>query len=196
MATTSLIMQIIAKTHLRLGLLSHLFCFAMFTVLFKIIKTPVTGWISRPHFTGVTAAQLQCHLSNINVIQESDRYFCNTRCCTNCNSLFPRGILVVPSQETIRQINADVSLQRKQRKLNIIDDCSSSNVPTWIVYGTIWSIIHCIPHRIRSLMYLIELTEFDFTKTYLSMYKWDCKLIQLLQYWRLYGTGLCWIKQL
>ena len=41
----------------------------LFSEFFSIIKTHVTYWISRLYLTGVAAAQLRWHLSNINVIR-------------------------------------------------------------------------------------------------------------------------------
>ena len=41
----------------------------LFSEFFNIIKTYVTYWISRLYLTGVAAAQLRWHLSNINVIR-------------------------------------------------------------------------------------------------------------------------------
>ena len=45
---------------------------------FRIIKTHVACWVSRSYLTGVTAAELPWHLSNMDVIEESDRYFCKS----------------------------------------------------------------------------------------------------------------------
>ena len=41
----------------------------LFSEFFSIIKTYVTYWISRLYLTGVAAAQLRWHLSNVNVIR-------------------------------------------------------------------------------------------------------------------------------
>ena len=41
----------------------------LFSEIFSIAKTHVCYWISRLYLTGVAAAQLRWHLSNINVIQ-------------------------------------------------------------------------------------------------------------------------------
>ena len=41
----------------------------LFSEFFSIIKTHVSYWISRLYLTGVAAAQLRWHLSNINVIR-------------------------------------------------------------------------------------------------------------------------------
>ena len=41
----------------------------LFSELFSIVKTHISYWMSRLYLTGVTAAQLRWHLSNINVIQ-------------------------------------------------------------------------------------------------------------------------------
>ena len=41
----------------------------LFSEIFSIAKTRVSYWISRLYLTGVAAAQLRWHLSNINVIQ-------------------------------------------------------------------------------------------------------------------------------
>ena len=41
----------------------------LFSEIFSIVKTHVSYWISRLYLTGVAAAQLRWHLSNINVIQ-------------------------------------------------------------------------------------------------------------------------------
>ena len=41
----------------------------LFSDFFSIIKTHATYWISRLYLTGIAAAQLRWHLSNINVIR-------------------------------------------------------------------------------------------------------------------------------
>ena len=41
----------------------------LFSEIFSMVKTHVCYWISHLYLTGVAAAQLQWHLSNINVIQ-------------------------------------------------------------------------------------------------------------------------------
>ena len=41
----------------------------LFSNFFRVIKTHVTYWISRLYLSGVVAAQLRWHLSNINVIR-------------------------------------------------------------------------------------------------------------------------------
>ena len=41
----------------------------LFSQIFSVVRTHVSYWISRLHLTGVAAAQLRGHLSNIHVIQ-------------------------------------------------------------------------------------------------------------------------------
>ena len=48
----------------------------LFCVIFSIVKTHVSYWISRLYLTGVAAAQLWWHLSDMMWFKESNRYFC------------------------------------------------------------------------------------------------------------------------
>ena len=47
----------------------------LFSYFLSIVNTHVSYWISRLYLTGVAAAQLRWHLSNMNVIQISNRHF-------------------------------------------------------------------------------------------------------------------------
>ena len=51
------------------GVTKPISSFPLFSEIFSIVKTHVSYWISHIFLTGVAAAQLQWHLSNINVIQ-------------------------------------------------------------------------------------------------------------------------------
>ena len=51
------------------GLLSQFPPFRYFLSFFSVVRTHVSYWISRLYLTGVAAAQLRGHLSNIHVIQ-------------------------------------------------------------------------------------------------------------------------------
>ena len=61
----------------RVGLLSHIFLSRYFPPFIEISKQLVTYWISHSYLTGVTAAELQWHLSNMNVIWIFNIWFCN-----------------------------------------------------------------------------------------------------------------------
>ena len=51
------------------GVTKSIFPVPLFSEIFSIAKTHVSYWISRLYLTGVAAAQLRWHLSDINVIQ-------------------------------------------------------------------------------------------------------------------------------
>ena len=51
------------------GVTKPIFPAPLFSEFFSIVETCVSYWISYLYLTGVAAAQLQWHLSNINVIQ-------------------------------------------------------------------------------------------------------------------------------
>ena len=50
------------------GVTKPIFSIPLFSEFFNIIKTHVIYWRSRLYLTGVAAAQLRWHLSNVNVI--------------------------------------------------------------------------------------------------------------------------------
>ena len=58
-----------------------IFSVPLFSTFSVIVKTNVSYWISRSYLAGVAAAQLQRHLSNMNVIQVllQDQQFCLRR---------------------------------------------------------------------------------------------------------------------
>ena len=49
--------------------------FCYFPIFFNIAKTHVCYWTSRTNLRGIATAQLLWHLSNMDAIQESNRYF-------------------------------------------------------------------------------------------------------------------------
>ena len=61
--------SMLVKGALGWGLLSQFPPFRYFPIFFRIIKTHLPYWISRLYLTGVSAAELRWHLSNMNVIQ-------------------------------------------------------------------------------------------------------------------------------
>ena len=67
----------VIKELIRVGVTKPISSIPLFSEFFNIVKTRVSYWISRLYLTGVTTAELRWHLSNINVIKKSKRYFCN-----------------------------------------------------------------------------------------------------------------------
>ena len=68
-----------------MGATKPIFSVPLISEIFSFVKIHVSYWTSRLYFTGVAAAQLRWHLSNINVIQMiqdvllTDRKFCLRR---------------------------------------------------------------------------------------------------------------------
>ena len=51
----------------------------LFSWFFSIANIYISYWISCSYLTGVTAAQLRWHLTNMKVVQKADRYFCRIK---------------------------------------------------------------------------------------------------------------------
>ena len=64
------------ESHQGVGVTKPISSLPLFSSFFNIAKTHISYWISRLYLTGVVAAQLRRHLSNMNVIKKSNRYFC------------------------------------------------------------------------------------------------------------------------
>ena len=62
-----------AKWNWRSGVTKPIPSFLLFSQSFSTVETHISYWISHLYLTGVTAAQLQWHLSNINMIQRFEQ---------------------------------------------------------------------------------------------------------------------------
>ena len=151
-----------------------------------IIETQFSWWRSHLCLTGVTAAQLQLHLSNMNVIKESNRYFCKLKILLT-EKLTKRALIAshlchLKHWEMIKTANIMYNVmfskkKKKKKKKKSAVESSKSNVVTNFLVQRITP-VHFLWHTylLEAPNIWLQITHSDTFQAWRKLVQFDDKL--------------------